>query len=119
EQRADAHAPGGLAGDGDTLRIPTEGSDVVAHPAERGDLVADAVDAGAGVLGAADLFEMREAQRPETVVDADRDDIAARGEGGAVVPRNRALAGAKAAAMDPDEHRPPGVVDRRRAHVER
>ena len=47
EQRADAHAAGGLAEDRHVVRVAAERGDVVAYPPKRGDLVEDAEVAGA------------------------------------------------------------------------
>ena len=62
--------------------------------------------------------EVQEAERPEPVVDRDDDDVAVRHELGAVVPRRVARAEDERAAVDPEHHRPLGVVARRCPHVE-
>ena len=77
------------------------------------------LDARARVGLAAERGEVREAERAEAIVDAHRHDVAAAREGGAAVPGDAALPGLEAAAVDPDQHRPPRVVRGGRADVER
>src|SRR5262245_14467304 len=69
KQHACAHATRRFAGDRHLLRIAAEGVDVIAHPLQRGNLVAYPVEPRAGVLGAADRFELREAESPEAIVE--------------------------------------------------
>ena len=74
EQRADAHAAGGLAEDGDRLGIAAELLDVVAHPFECGDLVQQPVVPGHAVDGLRSKFGVgHEAEHPQPIVDRDHD----------------------------------------------
>ena len=57
---------------------------------------------------AADVDAAQVAEEPEAVVDGDDHDIAASGEGRAVVHRPRAGAGHERAAVEPDQHRSAG-----------
>src|SRR5262249_35832456 len=90
-----------------------------AHPPERRDLIADTVQPRSRVVRPADLLERREAERAEPIIDGDGDDVAPARERGAVVPRDRALTTAEAAAVNPDEDRTPTAIGRRRAAVDR
>ena len=100
QQDADRHGPGGLAEDGDAVRVAAECGDVVPHPGERGDLVEQA-QVGAVVA----VAEIEEAVGPGAPVDGHADDAVA-GEAAAVV----AAAGGEVegAAGAPDHHRQPG-----------
>ena len=87
EERADAHAAGGLAEDRDVAGVAAEAGDVVAHPTEGGDLVADAVGARAGERRV-QVPEVEEPEGAQPVVDRDDHHVAVPGQVRAVVPRD-------------------------------
>ena len=61
---------------------------------------------------------MEEAERAESIVDRDYDDVSAFGEHGAVVEPFAAGANREGAAVDPDHDRPRGVIGGGRPDVE-
>jgi hypothetical protein len=118
EQGADAHAARRLAEDRDVVGVAAEALDVVAHPAERRDLVAQAEVRGAGQGVARQQAQMREAHRPEPVVDRDDHGVAAPGQLVAGVDRGGAGAHQEAASVDPDEDRAPVGIQARGEDVQ-
>ena len=73
-QDADRYRPGGLTGDGDTLRVAAKGSNIPLDPLECGDLVHQAVVSGRVVRGLARQF--RKGKKPEwakPIGDGDND----------------------------------------------
>ena len=83
---ADAERPGGLAPDGDPVRVAAEGRHVLVHPGQGGHLVQRAVDPAGGEVAAQVAAQVAEPERPQPVVDGHHDDVAPCGERRAVVP---------------------------------
>lgn len=107
-----------LAGDRDAVRVATEVRDVVADPAQCGELVREP-EVGGPVVGLPVLAEGQVTERSDAVVEGDDDQVAVAREGLAGVDGQRPGARDEATAVDPDQHGPLGVVDRRGPHVER
>ena len=118
-QRADLHAAAGLPKDGDVAGIAAHVADVVAHPFEREHEIEHAGVARFGETRAAEFGEVEVAEDVEAVIHGNHDHVVIARQVGAVGLRARARAGAKAAAVEPDHHRPLAVVaERRGPHVE-
>lgn len=91
-------AAGGLAKDGDALRVAAEGRDVVLDP-----LQGEALVEVASVLGAlGDLRGVGEAEDVGAVVDGDDDNVLGDGEGAAVVDGQAGGAELEVAREDPE-----------------
>ena len=84
-------------------RITAERPDVLAHPRQRGDLVEDPAVRRRPPRLAAEVGEMREAQRAEPVVGGHDHDVSLQRHVGAAVPRARGRAGREPSAVDPDD----------------
>ena len=102
QQGPDRSTAGGLAGDGHPVRVAAEGRDVAPDPAQRLDLVEQTTV----VRGVGDPAEAVEA---EPVGDRHGDDAVAV-EGDPVVPGAGRRPRLEPAAVDPDQHRQPGVA---------
>ena len=114
--REHGHAAGRLSRDGDVARVAPERRDVGLYPAQRRLLVHQAVVAGRATGPRGERRVGQEAERAQPVVDRDDDDARRRELRGVVVAAG--ILG-EAAAVDPHEHRPPGVAThRRRGDVE-
>ena len=114
--QAHRHRARTLAEDRHLARVAAEGRDVLGHPAQRQALVQDAVIAGKAQFAAG-----QEAQGTQAVVERHHDQVAGRGEVGAVIDRQRAGAEQEGAAMDEHHDRQPlAPLDRgaRRPDVE-
>ena len=119
EQCRHGDAAGGLAEDRDVARVAAEALDVVVDPLQRGDLV-QLADVGGRTPGIAAVpAEIEVPERSDAVVDRHHDDVAAFGQRAAVVRGLRSRSVAEPAAVDPEQHRSPCTVQRRRVHVER
>ena len=104
---------GGLAEDGDPVRVPAEGRDAVAHPLQRGDLVEQA-PVGRRAL------DLAEALESHPVVEGHHDDAAVACEPPAVVLGQARHADLVAAALDPHHDRQARTgLGVRRPHVDR
>ena len=99
---AHRHRTGGLTGDGHLVRVAAERRDVVAHPTQRRLLVRQTVVADGA--GRPQRRMRQKAERTETVVERDDDDIAPVDEPARVV--HAAVAVDERTAMDPNHHRP-------------
>ncbi len=119
EQRAHAHAAGGLAEDRDVRpdrrRRPRRCAGPTRGPPPDRELPALAT---APSELRAQIREIEEAERSEAVVDRHQHDVAAAGQGRAVVDRLGARADHEAAAVDPHHDGPPLTVGRRRVDVQ-
>ena len=99
-----AAAPGGLAEDGDVVRVAPEGGDVPLHPGDARLLVQVAEVGGlVGGLGS-ELRVGQEAEHVHPVVDAHQDHAPA-GDALPVHLHLRGVAHHEAAAVEPDHHR--------------
>ena len=112
---ADRDGTGRFSGDGDLRRVATEADDVVANPPQCRLLVGQAVVALVAI--GAQRRVCQKAQRPESVIDGDDDDISAGGQPPCVVDVGTAVE--ESAAVEPHHHRPrrvrrcaPGCPDR-------
>ena len=117
EQRADAHAAGRLAEDGDVRRVAAEAGDVVAHPPQRLDLVADPVAARTGE-GGLQVAQVQEAEGAEPVVERHHHDVVEPRQVGAVVPGHVPGTGHERSAVDPHHDRTGSIVDGGRVDVD-
>ena len=107
-----------LAGDRDAVRVAAEVCDVVADPAQGGELVREP-EVGGPVVGLPVLAEGQVTERSDAVVEGDDHQVAVAREGLAGVDGQHPGARDEATTVDPDQHGPLGVVDRRGPHVER
>ncbi len=105
QQRADLEAAAGLSPDHHVGRVAAEGLDVGLEPAQGGDDVEHALVAGARVLGAADLAQIKITQQPQAVVGGHDHDIVGGGQARAIFVLGAARSAGVAAAMAIDHHR--------------
>ena len=99
-----AQATGGLAGDGDIVRVPAEGRDIALDPAQRFDLIEEAVISGNTLGRLRAQFRMREkAERADPIIDR-YDHQALLGHPGAVIDGRCAAAPDQRATVNPHEH---------------
>ncbi len=117
ELGGDAHPTGGLAEDRHVVGIAAERLDVLLHPPQRGGLVEEPDVAAARVRLAAEVGQVQEPERAQSVVAGDHDGVA-NGQVGPVVPRGEAPAVHEGAAVDPEEHGTASAIGRRRPDVE-
>ena len=119
QQRAHLPAAAGLAEDRDIARIAAEAAGMLAHPFQRRDQVEHTGIAGLGEALAARLRQIEMAEDVQAMVDRHDHDIVALREPGAVVARRVGRAVRERAAMQPDHHRAPRVVEAGRPDMQR
>ena len=106
-QPPDRRRPGRLPGQSHPAGIAAEPRDVVAHPSQRQRLIQRAQ------IARAHPRQMKIAQRPQPVVDADHHDIALARQSPAVIPVERPRPADPRPAMQPHQHRPRPSIRRR------